>query len=89
MDLTATGPTKPLSTGILVRRCVLLIRLALPLPRLLLLRQSKVLNMLIFDVVIVMQWSVAVCPMVVYLLKHLILLLLLYLYTVFLNSSLH
>jgi hypothetical protein len=25
-----------------------------------------------FDVVIVMQWSVAVCPMVVYLLKHLI-----------------
>jgi hypothetical protein len=25
-----------------------------------------------FAVVIVMQWSVAVCPMVVYLLKHLI-----------------
>jgi hypothetical protein len=29
-------------------------------------------QMLMFAVVIVMQWSVAVCPMVVYLLKHLV-----------------
>jgi hypothetical protein len=46
------------------------------LPRYLILR-SLVLSrplrqLLIFAVVIVMQWSVAVCPMGVYLLKHLI-----------------
>jgi hypothetical protein len=48
-----------------VRRCILLIRLPLPV-------HAYCCWVLMFAVVIVMQWSVAGCPMVVYLLKHLI-----------------